>query len=72
MKTCKHPIKDISYRWVNKSGSPISFKGGSNGVKKEFTCLACGKTFIHVPKKIRDAEIEEGEILEYLLHGNVK
>lgn len=52
MSKCKHPVKDILYRWINKSGSSIKFSAGSNEIKKEYTCMNCAKTFVRMPKKL--------------------
>ena len=55
MSKCKHPIKDIAWRWVNKSGSTIQFSAGSNKIKQEYTCMNCIKTFTRIPKRIKES-----------------
>ena len=49
---CKHPIKEIFGRWVTQGG--FSIHNGSEEIKKEYTCLQCGKTFTNKPKSIKD------------------
>jgi hypothetical protein len=49
---CKHPKNGIFYRWVTMYGLPISFLAGADQVKKEYTCMQCGKTFIKTPSCI--------------------
>jgi hypothetical protein len=49
---CKHPLNEITWRWVNKDGTTIKFSAGCSEIKKEYTCLQCAKTFIKTPKRL--------------------
>jgi hypothetical protein len=42
---CKH--SEIWSRWVTKHG--LSISSGSNEIKREYTCVICGKTFVRKP-----------------------
>jgi hypothetical protein len=47
------------WRWVDKDGLPISFLAGVDIIKKEYTCIKCAKTFLRVPKYIKEKENEQ-------------
>jgi len=48
---CKHT--EILYRWVDMNGRAINFSAGVGEVKKEYTCMQCGKTFLRKPRGVK-------------------
>jgi hypothetical protein len=40
---CKHPKKEVFSRWITANGFSINFHAGADKIKKEYTCLVCGK-----------------------------
>jgi hypothetical protein len=43
MTKCKHPKKEIFGRWVTSNGNKINFLAGADKIKREYTCMVCGK-----------------------------